>query len=335
MYERLSWMFPSVPLTRMFSTDVRLSIWFALVPLVVCPKYGLELGLIYTAMLYVCVLCHEFSHVFAIRWTEGSVDEIHLTPLGGIPSVRSSRVTAGTGFTAIAGIAFNLAACLVTFPGWYAPKTLWQSLNPLELPVLHLNYTELGRDLCLLLFFVNWMVLLVNLLPVTPFDGGQILRSFLASRVHPELVHRTALQIGLLIAGALLILGVSMDCSVIVLLGTFVLVINVVELMHEDLGEADDDSGYGFDFTSSFDSLESSVPATSRQSRPGLFQQWRDRRRVRREQQERIRRLEAEQQLDSLLAKVYESGLHSLSNEEQYLLRSCSELLRDRQKSND
>ena len=45
MNERLSWMLPSVPLGRIFSTDVRVSWWFALVPLVIwAPKYGNELG---------------------------------------------------------------------------------------------------------------------------------------------------------------------------------------------------------------------------------------------------------------------------------------------------
>lgn len=335
MYERLNWMFPSVPLMRMFSTDIRLSFWFGLVPLVVCPKYGLELGLVYTALLYVGVLCHEFTHVFAARATGGLVEEIHLTPLGGLPSFRSGRGTWLSVITAVAGPAFNLLVCLMTFPGWYAPKTLWQSINPFVLPIDHLNYSELGRDLCLLLFIVNWMIFLVNLLPVMPLDGGQILRSLLAARVHPELVHRTALQIGLVFAVVLLLAGVSLDLSLVVLLGTFVLMINVVQLMHEDVGEVTDDSVYGYDFPTGFDSLESSVPTTSRQTRRGLFQQWRERRRVRREQQERIRRLEAEQQLDSLLAKVHESGLHSLSDEEQYLLRSCSELLRDRQKGDD
>jgi stage IV sporulation protein FB len=154
----------------------------------------------------------------------------------------------------------------------------------------------------------------------------------LSTRIHPELVHRTALQVGLGVAVLLLVVGSWVDMSQIVLIGTFVLMINVVQLLQEEMGEAMDDSGYGYDFSAGYESLESSNPTTTRQVRPGMIQRWRERRRLRRQQQERIQRLEAEQQLDSLLAKVHENGLQSLSESEQKLLRSCSELLRGRQK---
>ena len=332
MNERLSWMLPSVFAGRIFSTDIRISWWFALVPLILCPRFGLALGITFTCLLYFSVLLHEFAHVFTARWTGGTAEEIHLTPMGGLAPVRPGNSTMSMGLTAAAGPLVNLVICLAVFPGWYARGTLWNSLNPLVLPVKELSSASLWQDLGLLLFFANWMPLLINLLPVMPLDGGQILRAILSSRIHPELVNRTALRAGLGVAVAILISGVCFDISQVVLLGTFVLIMNLLQLLQEEMGEGIDNAGLGSDFSSGYDSLERSDQSTTGQTRTGLLQRWRERRRQRREQQDRIRRLEAEQQLDSILAKVHESGLPSLSAEEQKLLNDCSELLRERSK---
>ena len=190
----------------------------------------------------------------------------------------------------------------------------------------------------MVLFAANWISLLVNLLPVMPLDGGQILRAVLSTRAYPEVVHRAALNIGLGVAVLLLCLGVIFDMSQIVLIGTFVLMINVVQLLQEDLGEPMDDSAFGYDFSAGYESLERSNPDNdSEKPNPSLLQLMAERAAVEfgREQQDRIRRMEAEQQLDVLLlAKVHETGLQSLSEQEQKLLRNCSELLRGRSKSN-
>jgi len=335
MNERLSWMLPSIPLGRLFSTDIRLSWWFAIVPLVTIPKYGFYVAIAFTLLLYVSILLHEFAHVFAARWTGGSAEEIHLMPFGGIAMVRPAGGAFGLGMTAAAGPLVNLIICLISFPGWYAPDTLWGSLNPLRMsPDITLAQDRLWRDLGLLLFTANWMPLLLNLLPVMPLDGGNILRAILSTQTQPELVNRMAVHIGLFVSLIFLAAGVIADVSQIVLVGTFVLMMNVVQLFQDEMGEAADDSGLGYDFSSGYESLEASGP-TSIRTKPGMIQQWRERRRIRREQQERLRIVEAEQQLDILLAKVHESGLNSLSPQEQNLLKSCSELLRDRTKTND
>jgi stage IV sporulation protein FB len=333
MNERLNWMLPSVSAGRLFSTDIRISWWFALVLVVIWPRYGIALGLAFTALLYVSVLLHEFAHVFAARWTGGAADEIHLTPMGGIAFVKPGHGAFGLGITAAAGPLVNLVICICSFPGWYAPETLWGSLNPFVMPIQKIGTASLWHDLALLLFTANWIGLLVNLLPVVPLDGGQILRAILSTRIHPELVQRTAVHVGLFVALAILVGGVMFDKSQVVLIGTFVLLVNVVQLFQEQTGEAMDDSAFGYDFSSGYESLERSNPTATRESKVGLLQRWRERRRLRREQQDRIRRMEAEQQLDSLLAKVHEHGLPSLSVHEQKLLRDCSELLRERGKS--
>jgi stage IV sporulation protein FB len=332
MNERLNWMFPSLYVRRVFSTDVRVSWWFVLVPLIVYPRHGLELTLAFTGLLFLSVLLHEFAHVFVARWTGGVADEIQLSPVGGIAPIRPGQGAFAIALTAAAGPLLNLFVCLCLFPAWYAPQALWNCLNPFVMPVDRLHAENLWRDFALILFLVNWMLLLINLLPVTPLDGGHILRSVLSTNIHPELVNRTALQIGLVVSIMFLITGAIVDMSQIVLIGTFILMTNVVQLLQEELGEAMDDSGFGYDFSASYESVEATNPTATRQVSMSLLQRWRESRRLRREQLERIRRMEAEQQLDFLLAKVHETGLQSLSEEEQKRLRSCSELLRTRPK---
>jgi Zn-dependent protease len=337
MNERLNWMLPSVYVGRMYSTDVRVSLWFALVLLVICPRHGFELGFTYAALLYASVFLHEFAHVFVARRTGGFADEIHLTPLGGLALAKPGPGAFNTGITAMAGPSVNLFICALVCPAWYAPDLFWKSLNPLVLPITQIRMTELWTDLGLILFYVNWMAFLVNLLPVMPLDGGQVLRAVFTAnnQIHPELVHRTASQVGMVVAVLLLLVGVSFDLSQVVLIGTFVLLTNVVQLFQEEIGEGMDDSTFGYDFSAGYESLERSNPTTTREVKPGMLQRWRDRRRLRREQQERIRIMEAEQKLDLLLAKVHESGLDSLTDQEKNLLRNCSELLRDKNKSSN
>lgn len=336
MNERLYWMFPSLFLGRMFLVDVRISAWFGLLGVVLCFHHGLELGLAVTLLFGLFSFFHELAHVIAVRSTGGFADEMHLTPFGGLGTPRFGHGSFSVLAAAAAGPTLNLAVCLFSFPGWYAPQTLWSSLNPFVLPVTKFNADgEILKDILLITFNVNWVMFLVNLLPAAPFDGGTVVRALLSLRVHPELVQHTAFRIGLTVSIMLLLGGAIADLSQVVLIGTFILMVNAYHLIQEDSGDPLDESGYGYDFSSAFDSLESPNPTATRQAKQGLLQRWRERRRIRREQQERIRRMEAEQQLDSLLAKVHETGFQSLSDQEQAMLRDCSELLRDRQKGED
>lgn len=333
MNERLNWMFPSISVGRIFSTDVRLSVWFALVPFMIIPRYGIEVGLAFTVVLCLAVLLHELAHVAVARSTGGNCDEIHLSPFGGLSAARPGRGPFGLAVTSVAGPLVNLIACIASFPGWYAKDVLWGALNPFVLPVSQLHAESMGRELGLIFFAANWILLLINLLPVMPLDGGNLLRAVLSTKIHPELVHRTVMHVGLGVAVIMLLIGAAADMSQVVLIGTFILLINLVQLMQEEMGDSLDEPGFGYDFSGSFESLESSNQTATRHAPSGLLQRWRERRRVKREQQERIRQMEAEQQLDSLLAKVHETGLKSLSEQEQKLLKSCSELIRGRQKS--
>ena len=334
MSDRLSWMLLSFPLPSPGTLRVRVNFFFLVISLIFAVRYGWALGLTLVALLLVSVFLHEWGHVVAARLTGGSASEIHLTPLGGLALVQPGRDTFSQIFTAAAGPFMNLLICLLLFPSYYAPETLWGIFNPLVLPVSQLSEDQLLRDLKLLAFSLNWLLLIVNMLPIVPLDGGQILRAAMATRIHPELVGRASAKASLFFSGALMLAGLMGDWSIVVFLGAILMVVNVVQLLEEQSSDFMDEEFQGYDFSEGYTSLDRAAheSATSPDGTLNPLQRWREQRRIKREIEERQQQVDAEQQLDGLLAKVHEHGMASLTAREQRLLQQVSDLLRERGK---
>ncbi len=337
MSDRLSWMLLSFPLPQLGSLRIRVNWFFLLLFLVFAVRFPLVFAVAVVGVLLVSVLLHELGHVVGARLTGGRASEIHLSPLGGLAFVQPGRGTWAQVLTTAAGPLVNLLVCLATFPSSYAPETLWGVLNPLALPVdpqSALSGEHLVRDLGLITFAINWLLLLINLLPIVPLDGGRLVKALLATRIHPELVGRLAFQLGAFVSVVLMLVGLFGDWSPVVFVGGILMVVNVVQLFEEQAAELLDDSFLGYDFSEGYTSLDRSAPAsaTPREDRPSPLQRWREQRRLRREQEERQQQAEAERQLDGLLAKVHEHGMASLTAREQRLLQEVSNLLRERGK---
>jgi Zn-dependent protease len=118
--------------------------------------------------LFALVLLHEFGHALACRSVGGLADTIILWPLGGIALVRPPQRPGPLLWTAAAGPLVNLL--LVPLLGVLAYLDIgidWNALSPDLLSFLRaVWWTNLG-------------LLLFNLIPVYPLDGGQILHGFL------------------------------------------------------------------------------------------------------------------------------------------------------------
>lgn len=333
MSDRLSWMLLSFPLPSLGSLRVRVNWFFLIFAAIFVLRFGAAFGLTLTGLLLVSVFLHEWGHVIAARLTGGSASEIHLSPLGGLATVQPGRDTFSQIFTAAAGPLMNLLVCLAVFPSISGSNSIWDILNPLKLPIGQLS-DDLSRDLMLLGFAVNWLLLVVNLLPIVPLDGGQILRAVMATRIHPELVVRAAAKASMSFSGLLMLAGLIGDWSVVVFVGAILLVINVVQLIEEQTSEFMDEEFQGYDFSEGYTSLERSGAESASQPDGTLnpLQRWREQRRIKRELDEQRERADAEQQLDGLLAKVHEHGMASLTAREQRQLQQVSDLLRERGK---
>jgi len=118
--------------------------------------------------LFAIVLTHEFGHALACRSVGGTADTIMLWPLGGVAYVSPPQRPGATLWSIAAGPLVNVALAIPLALAWFTARSLhWGSSNPDGYQLLR---AVLGWDIVLLVF---------NILPIYPLDGGQILRSLL------------------------------------------------------------------------------------------------------------------------------------------------------------
>jgi Zn-dependent protease len=130
--------------------------------------------------LFLIVLMHEFGHQLACRSVGGATHDIVLWPLGGVAYVSPPQRPGAQLWSIVAGplvnvILFPLFLVLLIF----ANSAGWEASNP----DIH-NYVYM-------LFAINTALLVFNLMPVYPLDGGQILRSllwFVCGRAHSLMI---------------------------------------------------------------------------------------------------------------------------------------------------
>jgi len=330
MSDRLAGFSWSLPIGRLFLTQIRVSVLFVPIAVILGYRLGWQVGLTLSGLLALSILAHEFGHVLAARWTGGFADEILLWPLGGLAFAQPGPSVFSRLMTIAGGPAVNFLACVLFFPWFYAPVWSWSLLNPFEIPVAEFSAAHWDREVLQLAFSANWMLLLVNLLPVYPLDCGQFVQELLAQRMPGEVAHRLSMQVGSICSWGLMGVGLMYGLMWVVVIGALTLVLSTLLTATGAGGEGYDDSFLGYDFSQGYTSLERSERDVRRPAQPGWWARWRERRRAAREAREAAERHQLELQLDALLAKVHEHGLNSLSEAEQRLLKQASQSLRGR-----
>ena len=118
--------------------------------------------------LFLIVLTHEFGHAMACRQVGGTANRIVLWPLGGVAYVNPPQRPGATLWSIAAGPLVNVAL----LPVLYGVILMGRSLGwPHTMPDAYL--------LLRWVFRINAGLLIFNILPIYPLDGGQILRSLL------------------------------------------------------------------------------------------------------------------------------------------------------------
>jgi Zn-dependent protease len=118
--------------------------------------------------LFVIVLLHEFGHALACRQTGGRADQIILWPLGGVAFVAPPQRPGAVLWSIAAGPLVNVVL-VPLFVGllWLARGSGWYTTHP--------DFVKFIQDVG----WVNTILLIFNLLPIYPLDGGQILQALL------------------------------------------------------------------------------------------------------------------------------------------------------------
>lgn len=118
--------------------------------------------------LFAIVTVHEFGHALACRQTGGIANRIVLWPLGGVAFVDPPPRPGATLWSIAAGPLVNVALIPVfSFLVTMSRTEGWAVTNP--------NAFAFIRAIR----FINLSLLIFNMLPIYPLDGGQILRALL------------------------------------------------------------------------------------------------------------------------------------------------------------
>ncbi len=118
--------------------------------------------------LFLIVLIHEFGHQLACRQVGGQTHDIVLWPLGGVAYVTPPQRPGAQLWSIAAGPLVNVILVPIL--------SVLVSVSS----HLHWNYTYPNIDeLIHNIWIINFCLLVFNMLPIYPLDGGQILRSLL------------------------------------------------------------------------------------------------------------------------------------------------------------
>src|SRR6266436_7944157 len=144
--------------------------------------------------LFSIVMLHEFGHALACRQVGGTANEIVLWPLGGVAYVHPPPRPGATLWSIAAGPLVNVVLVPV--------------LSGLGLLSRWSGWAEAMPDVQALLrtiWLINLWLLVFNMLPIYPLDGGQILRALLWFVIGRSRSLMVESGIGLLGAGAAMV----------------------------------------------------------------------------------------------------------------------------------
>jgi len=163
----------SIHLFRLAGVDLFLHwSWFIVAAYEIQSRQGRYTSIVWNILeylaLFLIVLMHEFGHALACRQTGGTANQIVLWPLGGVAYVNPPQRPGATLWSIAAGPLVNVALLPILIAAVLMSRSLgWAQAVP---DVYQLLRAVMWIDVSLLVF---------NMLPIYPLDGGQILRSLL------------------------------------------------------------------------------------------------------------------------------------------------------------
>jgi Zn-dependent protease len=208
----------SYRIARIAGIDVRIHITFLLLPLyfgwVSWQSGGLTeaaRSVVFIFLLFICVLLHEFGHAFAGRYYGVPTPDITLLPIGGVARMLAIPDKPKEEFViAISGPAVNIVIAAVLAP------MLWLTGGFFSGPAGE------TREILYNLLLVNLGLVVFNMIPAFPMDGGRIFRSLLAMKIRWTIATRIAGRTGQVMAALFFVWGFMQGNIMLTIIALFV-----------------------------------------------------------------------------------------------------------------
>ena len=144
-------------------------------------------GILLVLAVFGCVLLHEFGHALTAQKYGINTRDITLLPIGGLAKLEKIPEKPIQEFwITLAGPAVNVVIAFLLFIVLYVSGNLE--------PLTDINMTE--GSFIEKLMLVNVVLVVFNVLPAFPMDGGRILRAVLAMRMNYTKATQVAVGIG-------------------------------------------------------------------------------------------------------------------------------------------
>jgi Zn-dependent protease len=281
----------------------------------------LVLAAIAFVLLFVVVWTHEMGHI-AAGWRQRiRTDLITLSPLGGVAHMNAPASSPREEiFVTLAGPAVHLVWLAVFWP--------LQLLLPAQLLAVDgWAWSPLAFTLWYLVT-LNTGLLLFNLLPVFPLDGGRVFRALLATRVHPNRATMWATSVGIAGGTVLVVLGLfraDVQSTIGVVLGLSCIGASLGErrmARHVLVYQQQQREPWAMDG----DAWKLGADVREERVRgPGRLARWRAARVAKRAAAKASRDAAFEREVDAILERVHQVGMTGLSEREKAVLRRASQ----------
>ncbi len=209
-------MLRSLRLGKIHGIDVNIHPTFGLVFVWALVQWGLSpdgglvpflLGCLFVALVFLSVLLHELGHCAMALQYGTRVLDITLWPIGGVARIEQMPVhPRGEVLISLAGPAMNLAIVVALLP----PLLFIAVVGGSGRLLASANFLDRISAVQLLTYLatVNLLIMIFNLLPAFPMDGGRVLRAALATSLGRERATSIAVAVGVGFAALMLVFGV-------------------------------------------------------------------------------------------------------------------------------
>jgi Zn-dependent protease/CBS domain-containing protein len=213
---------------RVHATFFLLLAWIGAAAWIVGGPLAAAVNIAFILVLFACVVAHEFGHALMARRYGIKTPDITLLPIGGL--ARLERMPEKPGqeiMVALAGPAVNVViwAVLVFVVG---VDTSVDALLAIEDP----REGFLAR-----VAVVNLFLVLFNMLPAFPMDGGRVFRAILATQMPRARATRIAARGGQIMAFLFGFLGLMTGNPLLILIAVFVFIAGMAESSHVAMQE--------------------------------------------------------------------------------------------------